>query len=126
MVGDEDIYVVGKAIDVKWTLVLIGFILAVLVKAFMGSLEFLGLLIVGFLVGFVAKQGALGGMINAAIAGALGGIIGAIIIIMFGALLGLVGFIIFGISGFLIIIFYLIYYGIIMGIAGAIGGILAK
>ena len=50
----------------KWTPVLIGFILAVIVKSFFAQYEFIGLLIVGFLVGYIARDGMLGGMWNAA------------------------------------------------------------
>lgn len=53
---------------VKWGVVFIGFILAVLVKTFMNSWELIGLLVVGFLIGYMAKEGAIGGLVNAAIA----------------------------------------------------------
>ena len=52
--------------------VLIGFILAVIVKAFFAHYEFIGLLIVGFITGYIAHDGALGGLWSAALAGALG------------------------------------------------------
>jgi hypothetical protein len=110
---------------VKLGPVLIGFILAVLVKTFMGPWELIGLLVVGFLVGYMAKEGVGGGLVNAAVAGALGSIIGAIALMLFGILLGPAGIVIFGITGIAAIVVYFIYYAIIMGIAGAIGGALA-
>ena len=54
----------------KWGVVFIGFILAVIVKTFFGLYELPGLLIVGFLVGVMAHDGALGGLWNAALSGA--------------------------------------------------------
>jgi len=111
---------------VKLGLVLIGFALAVLVKMIMGSWETIGLFAVGFLVGYMANEGAFGGMVNAAIAGALGGIIGGLLFIILGAFLSFAGLIIFGITGFIAILGYLLYYGVVMGIAGAIGGIIAE
>ena len=105
--------------------ILLGFILVVLVKTFLGSYEFIGLLVVGFIVGYMAKEGAFGGFINATVAGGLGGIIGAILFILFGAIFGVATFAIFGIVGVGAIFVYLIYYGIIMGITGAIGGYIA-
>jgi hypothetical protein len=122
----DNIIFVGSKGESNWRVILIGFILAILVKTFFGSMELLGLLIVGFLVGFLAKGGPLSGMLNAAIAGALGVIILGIFLIIFGAFFGLVGLIFLSIPGFIAIILYLIYYGIIMGIAGAIGGIVAE
>ncbi|MCL2114879.1 MAG: DUF5518 domain-containing protein [Methanobrevibacter sp.] len=111
---------------IKYGPVLIGFILSVLVKMIMGPFELLGLFAVGFLVGYVVKEGAYGGMVNAATAGALGGIIGGILFMILGVFFGVAGLIIFGISGFIAILGYLIYYGVIMGISGAIGGIIAE
>ncbi|MCQ2973037.1 MAG: DUF5518 domain-containing protein, partial [archaeon] len=55
--------------------IFIGFLLAVIVKTYFAQYEFIGLLIVGFIVGLMAKDGALGGMWHAALAGALGTIV---------------------------------------------------
>ena len=63
----------------NWRAVIIGFILAVFVKAFFGHYEFIGLLIVGFIVGYIAHSGVLGGLWNAAVAGAFGTIVSAIL-----------------------------------------------
>ena len=65
------INVIKGDIMTKWNAVIIGFILAVIVKSFFAQHEFIGLLIVGFITGYIAHDGALGGMWNAAVAGAL-------------------------------------------------------
>lgn len=119
----------------KWGPVIIGFILAILVKNYVGQYEFFGLLIVGFLVGYLAKDGALGGLWNAAVAGALGTIVSCILItiaalfggtLLGGPLGGIAGFGIVGFSSIFVILRYLIYYALVMGIAGAIGGAITK
>ncbi|WP_405303838.1 DUF5518 domain-containing protein [Methanobrevibacter sp.] len=118
----------------KWKAVMIGFILAVIVKSFFAHYEFIGLLIVGFITGYIARDGAISGLWNAAVAGALGTIVAAILFIfiatfggsLFGIFGGLTGFTISGISSLFIIIGDLIYYAIVMGIAGAFGGIFAS
>ena len=66
----------------KWKAVIIGFILAVAVKSFFAPYEFVGLLIIGFITGYLAHSGALGGLWNAALAGSLGTIISAILFIL--------------------------------------------
>ena len=66
----------------KWSAVFIGFILAVAVKSFFAHYEFVGLLIVGFITGYIAHSGALSGLWNAAVAGALGTIIAAILFVL--------------------------------------------
>ena len=113
---------------VKWGPVLIGFILAVIVKSLSlsWSYEIIGLLIVGFIVGFLAKEGAWGGLTNAAIAGSLGTIVAAIVISLLGLFVGIGVFAIVGTVGLIAVILNLIYYAIIMGITGAIGGSIAK
>ena len=106
----------------KWSAVITGFILAVIVKSFFAQYEFIGLLIVGFIVGYIAHEGALGGLWNAAIAGAFGTIVCAILFVLVatfgGSLLGmfggLTGFTLSGISSLTVIIGYLIYYAIVM------------
>ena len=117
----------------KWKAVFIGFILAVIVKAFFAHYEFVGLLIVGFITGYIAHSGFFGGLWNAAVAGAFGTIVCAILFIilatfggaMIGMFGGLTGFTISGITGLTAVISDLIYYAIVMGITGAIGGALA-
>ena len=54
----------------KWGPVFLGFILAVIVKSFFAHYEFIGLLLVGFIVGYLCRDGAISGMWNAAVAGA--------------------------------------------------------
>ena len=118
----------------KWKAVIIGFILALFVKSFFAPYEFIGLLIVGFITGYIAHDGALSGLWNAALAGALGTIIAAIMFILsatfggslFGIFGGLTGFTLSGTSSIFVIIGDLIYYAIVMGITGAIGGALSS
>ena len=118
----------------KWNAVIIGFILAVIVKSFFSHYEFIGLLIVGFIVGYIAHRGIFGGLWNAAVAGALGTIICAILFViiatfggsLFGIFGGLTGFTISGISSLTAVLRELIYYAIVMGITGAIGGAIAS
>ena len=114
--------------------VVFGFLLTLIVKLFLGPYEFVGLLIVGFIVGYLADSGVLGGLWNAAVAGALGTIICAILFILiatFGGSLvgifgGLTGFTVSGISSLFTVLQQLIYYGIVMGITGAVGGAIAN
>jgi len=118
----------------KWSAVIVGFILAVIVKSFFAPYEFIGLLIVGFITGYIAHDGAIGGLWNAAVAGALGTIIAAILFIIAstlggsiaGIFGGLAGFTISGVASIFAIIGNLIYYAIVMGITGALGGALAS
>ena len=118
----------------KWKAVIIGFILAVIVKSCFAHYEFIGLLIVGFITGYIAHDGPISGLWNAAVAGALGTIVGALMFIsaatfggsLFGLFGGLTGFTISGLSSIGIIIGDLIYYAIVMGITGAIGGAIAS
>ncbi|WP_407462244.1 DUF5518 domain-containing protein [Methanobrevibacter sp.] len=119
----------------KMSSVLLGFILTLVVYLFFGHYEFWGLLIVGFIVGYVAHEGILGGMWNAALAGAFGTIVAAFLFILLvtvggtalmGPLGGLTGFTISGISSLFAVIFEIIKYMIVMGITGAAGGALSK
>ncbi len=119
----------------RWGVVFIGFILAVIVKAFFGYYEFIGLLLVGFIVGVIAHEGALGGLWNAALAGAFGGIVCAILFILlitfggtalYGIFGGLIGFTVSGVSSLVYVILDIIYYMIVMGIAGAVGGAISS
>nr|WP_231624202.1 hypothetical protein [Methanobrevibacter arboriphilus] len=64
-------------------------------------------------------------MVNAAVAGSLGTIIAAILFTIIGLFGGLAGFVVFGFAGLIAVIVNLIYYAIIMGITGAIGGSVA-
>lgn len=115
----------------KWSTVIFGFILTLIVYLIFGRYEFYGLLIVGFIVGYMAHQGVIGGMWNAALAGAFGTIISAILFIilvaiggraLMGTLGGLTGFTVSGISTLFSVIDAIIKYMIVMGITGAIGG----
>lgn len=115
--------------------VIIGFILAVIVKAFFAHYEFIGLLIVGFITGYIAHDGPISGLWNAAVAGALGTIICAIIFILMvtiggtaliGPFGGLTGFTVSGIESLIVVVYDLIYYAIVMGITGAVGGTIAS
>ena len=118
----------------KWRAVIIGFILAVIVESFFSHYEFVGLLIVGFITGYIAKSGIFGGMWNAALAGAFGTIVCAILFVLsatlggslFGLFGGITGFTTSGISSLGVVISELIYYAIVMGITGAIGGAISS
>lgn len=118
----------------KWKVVTIGFILALIVKSFFARYEFIGLLIVGFIIGYLAHDGALSGLWNAAVAGSLGTIVAAVLFVLsatfggtlFGIFGGLTGFTLSGFSSIFVIIGDLIYYAIVMGITGAIGGALSS
>ena len=94
----------------KMSSVFIGFLLTLVVYLFFGRYEFWGLLIVGFIVGYMAHEGIFGGMWNAALA----------------PLGGLTGFTVSGVSSLFIIIYNIIKYMIVMGITGALGGALTK
>lgn len=119
----------------KWGVVFVGFLLAVIVKTFFGYYELFGLLIVGFIVGVMAHSGAIGGMWNAALAGAFGNIVCDIIFIimatlggtaLMGIFGGLIGFTVSGIYSIFEIIINIIGYMILMGITGAIGGLVTS
>ena len=117
----------------KWSTVIFGFILTLIVYLIFGRYEFYGLLIVGFIVGYMAHQGVFGGMWNAALAGAFGTIVAAILFIilvtigggaLMGPLGGLTGFTVSGISTLFSVLDAIIKYMIVMGITGAVGGYL--
>lgn len=118
----------------KWKAVIIGFILVVIVESFFAHYEFIGLIIVGFITGYIAHDGALSGLWNAAVAGAFGTIVSAILFIMvatiggsaLGIFGGLTGFTISGVASIVEIVKELIYYAIVMGITGAFGGTIAS
>ena len=119
----------------KMSAVITGFLLTLAVYLLFGNYEFWGLLIVGFIVGYIAHEGILGGMWNAALAGAFGTIVASILFILLvtvggtalmGPLGGLTGFTVSGVSSLFIIIYNIIKYMIIMGITGALGGALTK
>ena len=118
----------------KTSAVFIGFLLSIIVRLFFAPYEFIGLLIVGFITGYIAHSGILGGLWNAAIAGSLGTIIAAILFIisatvggsLIGIFGGLTGFTISWITSLFTIVESLIYYAIVMGITGAVGGALSS
>ena len=119
----------------KMSAVITGFLLTLAVYLLFGNYEFWGLLIVGFIVGYIAHEGILGGMWNAALAGAFGTIVASILFILLvtvggtalmGPLGGLTGFTVSGVSSLFIIIYNIIKYMIVMGITGALGGALTK
>ena len=89
--------------------VIIGFILTMIVKIYLTRYEFIGLLFVGLMTGYIAKSGI------ATVGGSALGLFG-----------GLTGFTVSGISSLSVIIDDLIYYAIVMGITGAIGGLIAS
>ena len=119
----------------KMSAVITGFILTLLVYLLFGRYEFWGLLIVGFIVGYIAHEGILGGMWNAALAGAFGTIVSAALFIilvtiggtaLMGILGGLTGFTVSGIASLFEVAYQIIKYMIVMGITGAVGGALSE
>jgi len=119
----------------KWSAVITGFILTLIVSLFFSRYEFIGLLIVGFIVGYLAHDGIIGGMWNAALAGAFGTIVTSILFIILvtfggtllkGVLGGIIGFTVSGMGSLIVIIHNIIKYAIIMGIAGVAGGAIAE
>ena len=119
----------------KMSAVILGFILTLIVYLCFARYEFWGLLIVGFIVGYIAHEGIVGGMWNAALAGAFGTIVSAILFILLitiggtalmGPLGGLAGFTVSGITSLIDVVFEIIKYMIVMGITGAVGGALSK
>ena len=84
----------------KWSAVITGFILTICVQAFFGRYEFIGLLIVGFIVGYMAHSGVFGGMWNAAVAGAFGTILCAVVFIITATVGGSMAGIAGGLTGF--------------------------
>ncbi len=118
----------------KWSAVIVGFILTLGVRAFCSHYGFIGLLIVGFIVGYIAHSGISGGLWNAAVAGAFGTIVAAILFIILapvggsfmGVLGGLSGFTISGVASLIEVVKDLIYYAIVMGITGAVGGAISS
>jgi len=119
----------------KWSAVITGFILTLIVSLFFSRYEFIGLLIVGFIVGYLAHDGIIGGMWNAALAGAFGTIVTSILFIILvtfggtllkGVLGGIIGFTVSGMGSLIAIIHNIIKYAIIMGIAGVAGGAIAE
>ena len=118
----------------KWNAVIIGFILTLIVYLLFGRYEFYGLLIVGFIVGYMAHEGILGGMWNAALAGAFGTLVSSVFFIilvtigggaLMGPLGGLTGFTVSGTYTLFSVIGAIIQYMISMGITGAIGGLIS-
>ena len=119
----------------KWNAVILGFILTLAIYLFFGDAELIGLLIVGFIVGYMAHDGILGGLWNAALAGAFGSIVAVILFIititigstaLIGLFGGLAGFTFSGIGSLIVVILNIIHYAIVMGITGAVGGAIAN
>lgn len=118
----------------KWSVVIIGFLLTIIMQVFFARHEFIGLLIAGFITGYIAHSGALGGLWHAALAGAFGTIVGSILFIitatvggsLAGIFGGLTGFTLSGFGSIIAIVSDLIYYAIVMGITGAVGGAIAS
>lgn len=118
----------------KWSVVIIGFLLTIIMQVFFGRYEFIGLLIIGFITGYIAHSGAFGGLWHAALAGAFGTIVGSILFIItatiggsFAGLFGgLTGFTLSGFSSIIAILSDLVYFAIVMGITGAVGGAIAS
>lgn len=118
---------------IKWVPIAIGVILFILVKIFLAPYELVGMLGVGFLVGYMANEGVGGGLVNSVITGIVGSIVETFTSsflnssygmenILISNTLGVTEMTIMG--GIISLVTYLVYYVLIMGITGAIGGAL--
>ncbi|MCL2156717.1 MAG: DUF5518 domain-containing protein [Methanobrevibacter sp.] len=117
---------------VKFGPIIIGIILALLVKMLMAPFDLIGLIVVGLVVGYMVADGAVSGLVNSVIVGIIEGIVGVLIYAFTNSYTSVQSFIIYELSAYTpmtdlnVIIYYLIYLCVIMGISGAIGGVLNK
>jgi len=111
--------------------VVIGIVMIMVVKIFMPHNLIIGLIGIGFLVGYMVGDGPIMGLIASVLVGTVECVIGTFISV-FTDYAGFQSFVIFDpfnftltadLTGFL---FYLIYLCIVMGLSGAIGGFLNK
>jgi len=109
--------------------IIIGIALIILIK-FITSYEIIGLIGVGFLVGYMTGGGAMTGLINSVIVGTMGSIFETIILIFMNSSVNPYSFIINELTSLTLmvalttLVYSLMYFCIVMGIAGAIGGAL--
>jgi len=118
--------------NIKLGPIVIGIILAILVKMLMAPFDIIGLILVGLVVGYMVADGAVGGLVNSVIVGIIEGIIGVIIYAFTNSFASVQSVLMYEISSYTPIadttgiIYYLLYLCVIMGISGAIGGVLSK
>jgi Family of unknown function (DUF5518) len=116
---------------VNWVAVFVGFVIAVVLSSWLGSIfptwgYWIGFVIAGLLVGYWVDNGTLNGLWNSTVSGAFGAIVVSILAII-GLTLnsGFSGFlqgVAVGISAILIALIINLF---LMGIAGAIGAAIA-
>jgi len=108
-----------------------GIVLAMLIKMLTTPFDIIGLVAVGFVVGYMVNSGPISGLVNSVIVGTTVGAIQTILSTFINSNASFQSFISYGFAGlaptnFSALIYYLIYFCIIMGISGAIGGTLNK
>jgi uncharacterized membrane protein YeaQ/YmgE (transglycosylase-associated protein family) len=111
--------------------VIIGIILVIGLEFIMSS-NIIGLIVIGFLVGYMASDGEVIGLINSVIVGTVGSIAITLIHAFMNSYAHFQSFIIYELTSLTLmaaltlLLYQLAHYCIIMGIAGAIGGALNK
>ena len=125
---EEILCSINSEIEVKWTQVIIGFVLAITLAivfgAFIKSGGYIGYLLATIYVGYIVSGDYMNGAIHGALVGVIGGILGLILTVIatnFGIELGLT---VLG-TGIISLIFVVII-DIIVGTAGGVIGILIK
>jgi hypothetical protein len=104
----------------------IGVILILLLNFFMPSLDQIGLIGIGFLVGYIEGNGAMSGLINSVIVGIIGNLVKTIIFVFMSSYATIHLFIMEQLTTITLMaaLEALVPFYILMGIAGAIGGAL--
>ena len=110
---------------------IIGIVLVVTLQLYMPSYSIIGLIGIGFLVGYMAGDGWISGLVNSVIVGTIGSIAVTLISIFINnSFTFFQSFIMYELNTMTLMValtalFYqLAYFCIVMGISGAIGGIL--
>ncbi|MDR2966888.1 MAG: DUF5518 domain-containing protein [Methanobacteriaceae archaeon] len=116
----------------KWGPIIIGIVLILLVKMLMAPYDIIGLIAVGFVIGYMVNDGAISGLVNSAIAGTIEAIIGTLIYAFINSYTSFQSFIMHELTNLSLLtaltalLYQLAFFCIIMGISGAIGGSLNK
>ena len=116
----------------KWGPIIIGIILILLVRMLITPYDIIGLIAVGFVVGYMVNAGAISGLVNSVIAGTIESIIGTLIFTFMNSYTNFQSFIINELTSLTLLtastalLYQLAFFCIIMGISGGIGGSLNK